>query len=166
MKTCAGRAVEVLQLVLLEGVAMEEIRSQLPQPLSPKRLSFAKGTKTENAKEFVEGMIVDEVFFVAAADRLGDFGASRRVRNDLSLSWDVKVREDPIFLRQLSAELKVYVVGAWKLACQNRESFHVVLQLHDTPYIPQVKVNPFSLQSMRKAHYRVVQPQWIGTESI
>ena len=56
-------------------------------------------------------MMVDEVFFVAAADQVGDFGASRRVRNDLSLLWDVRVRENPIFLRQLSAELKVYVVG-------------------------------------------------------
>ena len=62
-------------------------------------LSFAKGTKKENAKEGVEGMVVYEVLFVVGVDGpsrdvewLGNFGASRHVLNHLSHLWGVGVR--------------------------------------------------------------------------
>ena len=86
--------------------------------IKPKMLSFAKGTKMENAKDGAEGMVIEEVLSNAsvhdASDNvewLGDFGASRHVCNDLGLMWDVKVHEDPVLLRQLSGEMEVHVTG-------------------------------------------------------
>ena len=86
--------------------------------------------------------------------------------NDLSLMWDVKIRDDPILLRHLSGEIKVYVTKKVKLECQNGEGVPQVLELNNTPYIPQAKVNFFSLQKMRKAHYRVTQKHKVGTQWI
>ena len=80
-------------------------------PATKPELSFAKGTKRESAKEGAKGMVVEEVLlnFVGGhplqnVEWLGYFGASRHVQNDLSLLWDVNVREEPILLRQLSGE--------------------------------------------------------------
>lgn len=87
---------------------------------------------------------------------MGGSGASQHVCNDLSLMWDVKVREDSILVKQVSGGIKVYVTGKVKLECQNREGVPVVLELNNTLYIPQAKVNLINLQKMRKAHYRVM----------
>ena len=81
---------------------------------------------------------------------LGDSGASRHVCNDMSLLWDVKVREDPIILRQLSGQLEVYVSGTVKLECIDKEGAPVILDLFDTLYIPQAKVCLFSLQKRER----------------
>ena len=56
--------------------------------------------------------------------------------------------------------------GTVKLECIDKEGDPVILELFDTLHIPQAKVCLFSLQEMRKAHYRVVQQQNIGTEWI
>ena len=132
--------------------------------IKPKMLSFAKGTKMENAKDGAEGMVIEEVLSNAsvhdASDNvewLGDSGASRHVCNDLGLMWEVKVHEDPILLRQLSGEIKVHVTGTVKLECQDKEGVPVVLNLHNTLFIPLAKVNLFSLQKMRMADYLVEQ---------
>ena len=87
---------------------------------------------------------------------MGDSGASRHVCNDMSLLWDVNVREEPILL-QLSGEVEVHVIGTIKLDSKNKEGNAEVLHLFDTLYIPQAKVCLFSLQNMRKAHYMIVQ---------
>ena len=70
---------------------------------------------------------------------LGDSGASRHVCNDMSLLWDVKVREDPIILRRISGKLEVYVTGTIKLECMDKEGVPVILQLYNTLYIPPGK---------------------------
>jgi len=144
-----------------------------PPPLKPKLLSFAPGTKKEKAKETAEGMMVEEVQVgqedaadFARVEWLGDSGASRHVCTNLSLMWDVVVREDPILLRQLSGELKVFVTGTVKLECHDKEGESVELSLYNVLFIPQAKVNLLSLQKLRKANYRVEQPQRIGTEWI
>lgn len=90
---------------------------------------------------------------------LGDSGASRHVCNDMSLLWDVKVREDPILLRQLSKQVDVYMTGTVKLECTDKEGVLVILQLFDTLYIRQANVCLFSLQKMQKAHCRLVEQQ-------
>ena len=77
---------------------------------------------------------------------LGDSGASRHVCNDMSLLWDVKVREDPIIVRRLSGNLEVYVTGTVKLECMDKEVVPVILQLYNTLYIPQAKVVVYSNQ--------------------
>ena len=146
------------------------------KPLVPAirpKLSFAKSTKLDKAKEGAEGMVVEEVLPHAIVEGstgdvewLGDSGASRHVCNDMSLLWDVKVREDPIILRQLSGKLEVYVTGTIKLECMDKEGVPVILQLYNTLYIPQAKVCLFSLQKTRVAHYRVVQKNKIGIEWI
>lgn len=134
---------------------------------------FAKVAMKENAKEGAEDMVVDQVFSVVVdddpsgnVDWLRDSRASRHVCNDLSLTWDVRVRDNSILLRQLPRELEVYVTMTVKSECQNKVGVPVVLQLYNTLYTPQAKGNLFSLQKMKKAHYRVVQPQRIGTEWI
>ena len=68
--------------------------------------------------------------------------------------------EEPILLRQLLGKIEVYVTGTVKLECKNKEGESVV---YNTLYIPQANVCLFSLQKMREAHYRIVQPQPIGT---
>ena len=55
----------------------------------------------------------------------------------------------------LSGEVKVYVTGTVKAECEDKEGVTVVLNLHNTPYIPSANVNLFSLQKMRKADYLV-----------
>ena len=57
-------------------------------------------------------MVVDKVFSVAAVDGpfgnvewLGDSRALHHVCNDMSLKWDIKVRDDPIMHTHLSREL-------------------------------------------------------------
>ena len=84
----------------------------------------------------------------------------------MSLLWDVVDREEPILLRQLLGKIEVYVAGTVKLECKNKEGESVVLNLYNTLYIPQANVFIFSLQKMREAHYRIVQPQPIGTDWI
>lgn len=76
---------------------------------------------------------------------LGESGASRHVWNELSLLRDVRIREDPILLRQLSGELKVHTTGTVKLECRNKEDFPVTLHLCDTLYIPRAKSAVFKI---------------------
>ena len=156
------------------GVSGSGGAAKPPVPsIKPKLLSFAKGTKKENAKNGAEGMVIEEVLSNSLAasknvEWLGDSGASRHVCIDLSLMWNVKVHEDPILLRQLSGGIKVYVTGTVKLECQDKEGVPVMLDLQNTLYIPQAKVNLFSLQKMRKAGYRLQQQigkDWIQKAS-
>ena len=48
----------------------------------------------------------------------------------------------------------------------DKEGVPLILQLYNTPYIPQAKVCLFILQKTRVAHYRVVQKNKIGLEWI
>ena len=105
------------------------------------KLSFT--TKLDKATEGAKGMVVEEVLPHAIVEGsmgdvewLGDSGASRHVCNDMSLKRNVKVREDPIALRQLSGQLEVYVTGTIKLECKDKEGVLVILQLYNTLYIP------------------------------
>ena len=93
---------------------------------------------------------------------MGDSRSSCHVCNDPSLLWDIRVRDDPILLRQTLGELKLYVTGTVKLECQKKEGIHEIPQLYNTLYIPQAKVDLFSLQKMRKAYYWVVESHRIG----
>ena len=147
--------------------------AKLPAPSIRPKLSFSKGTKKEIVKEGAEGMVLEEVLSnsvgsdpLTDVEWLGDSGASRHVCNDMSLLWDVVEREEPILLRQLLGKIEVYVTGTIKLECKNKEGESVVLNLYNTLYIPQANVCLFSLQKMREAHYRIVQPQPIGTDWI
>lgn len=100
------------------------------------------------------------------AEWLGESEASRHVCNDLRLLWDVMVKEEPILLRHLLGELKVYMTRTVKRECHKNEGVPVVLHLCKTLHIPQAKTNLFSLQKLKKAHYRVEQPERIGREWI
>ena len=95
---------------------------------------------------------------------LGDTGASRHVCNDLSLMWDVRTREKPILLRQLVGTLHVYTTGTVKLECPNLFGGTVVVNMLETCYIPEAKVNLFSLQKLRKALYVTEQQDQLGTQ--
>ena len=70
---------------------------------------------------------------------LGDTGASRHVRNDLSLMWDVRTREKPILLRQLVGDLHVYTIGTIKLECLNLFGGTTVVSTLETCYIPELQ---------------------------
>lgn len=76
---------------------------------------------------------------------LGDFGASHHVYDDLSLIWYVRVRNDPILIKQRLGEFMVYLTRTVRFECLNKEGVLVVSQLYITSYIPQFKVNMFSL---------------------
>ena len=72
------------------------------------------------------------------------------------------MRDDPILLRQLAGEMKVYTTGTVKLESRDKDKNPVLLELVDTMYIPQARVNLFSTQKMRKANIRVDSPFKIG----
>ena len=68
-----------------------------PPSIKPKLLLFAKGTKKDATKESAQGIVIDGVLSIAAADvpskvvkRLEDSGAPRHFCNDISLLWHVK----------------------------------------------------------------------------
>ena len=58
-------------------------------------------------------MVMNEILSVSTGvpsgevKGLGDSRASGHVRGDLNLLWDVKVREEPILLRQVLGELGI-----------------------------------------------------------
>ena len=141
---------------------------------SPK-LSFAKGTKLEKARQGVEGMAVAEVLPIVSnvtiapsdgVEWLADSGTSRHVCTNLGLMWDVRSLKEPIHLTQLSGKLVVYLKGTIKLECMDKNGRLVPVELYDTLYVPEATLNLFSLQKLRKAKYRVVQPKEIGTQWI
>ena len=84
---------------------------------------------------------------------LGDTGASRHICNYLSLMRDVRTREKPILLRQLVGDIHVYTTGTVHLDCPKNLGGRTVVSLLDTCYIPDAKVNLFSLQKLRKSFY-------------
>ena len=95
---------------------------------------------------------------------LGDTGASRHVCNDLSLMRDVRTRRKPIVLRQLVGEIQVYKTGTVQLDCPNNFGGSTTVSLLDTCYIPEAKVNLFSLQKLRKSLYITEQGENLGTQ--
>ena len=94
---------------------------------------------------------------------LGDTGASRHVCNDLSLMQDVRTREKPILIRQLVGDIHVYTTGTVQLDRPNNSGGSTLVSLFDTCYIPDAKVNLFSLQKLRKSLYVTKQGEKLGT---
>ena len=94
---------------------------------------------------------------------LGDTGASRHVCNDLTLMRDVRMREKPILLRQVVGDIHVYTTGTVQLDCPNNFGGSTVVSLLDTCYIPEAKVNLFSLQKLKKSLYVTEQGEHLGT---
>ena len=82
---------------------------------------------------------------------------------DLSLMQDVRTREKPILLRHLVGDVHVYTTGTVKLECPNDSGGNTVVSLLDTYYIPDAKVNLFSLQKLRKSLYVTKQSDQLGT---
>ena len=95
---------------------------------------------------------------------LGDTGASRHVCNDLSLMRDVRTRHKPIVLRQLVGDIQVYKTGTVQLDCPNNSRGSTTVSLLDTCYIPEAKVNLFSLQKLRKSLHITEQGENLGTQ--
>ena len=93
----------------------------------------------------------------------GDTESSRHVSTDLSLMWDVRTREKPILLRQLVGDIEVYTTGTGHLECPNDSGGTTVVSLFETCYIPDAKVNLFSLQKLRKALHVTEQGDRLGT---
>ena len=136
-----------------------------PPPPRPKLLPLPK---KEQARE--HACVVDEVLSASVAGEmqsvewLGDTGASRHVCNDLSVMWDVVVREKPVVLRQLVGELRVHTLGTVKLRCANKEGKPSEMKMLNVLYIPEAKVNLFSLQKLRKAEFVTEEPDRLGTK--
>ena len=84
----------------------------------------------------------------------GDTRASKHVCNDLFLMRDVRTREKPIVLRQLVGDIKVYTTGTVQLDCPDNSGGSTIVSLLDTCYIPEAKVNLFSLQKLKKIPLR------------
>ena len=146
------------------GAAGGEGAGKPPPPplLKPKLLPYAR--KKELAKE--QACVLEEAFPAVAESEVvewpGDTGASRHVCNDRSLMWDVVTRREPIVLRQLVGELKVYTMGTVKLQCWSPKGKPVVMNMLNTLLIPEAKVNLFSLQKLRKALFVTDQADQLG----
>ena len=97
---------------------------------------------------------------------LGDTGASRHVCNDLSMMGDVRTRETPILLRQLVGDIKVYTTGTVRRDCHDGSGGSRTVSLLNTCYIPDAKVNLFSLQKLRKALYITEHGDKLGTQRV
>ena len=145
--------------------AEQEKKSSLPSAMKP-RLSFAKGTKKDQAKN-VEGMVAHEVLPETSCNEpedeiewLADSGAGRHVCNDLSLMWDVKELEDPVRLVGLVDAVDVHIGGTVKLECLDDWGGPVVLHLYETLFVPESGSNLFSLQKVRIANYTIVKKKW------
>ena len=70
-------------------------------PTNRPRLSFTKSTRLDKANKGAKGMAVEEELLNFVVDGCseevkwsGDSWASRRICNNMSLLWNVKVRED------------------------------------------------------------------------
>ena len=68
--------------------------------------------------------------------------------------WDVRTRDKPILLRLLVGGLHVYTTGTVKLECPNLSGGSSVVSMLEMCYIPEAKVNLFSLQNLRKDFIR------------
>ena len=82
----------------------------------------------------------------------------------LSLMRDVRTRQKPIVLRQLVGDIQVYKTGTVQLDCPNNSGGSTTVSLLDTCYIPEAKVNLFSLQKLRKSLYITEQGENLGTQ--
>ena len=112
---------------------------------------------------FKEVMVANVGKVAEVVEWLGDTGASRHVCNDLSLMQDVRTRQKPIMLQQLVKDIHVYTTGTVQLECPNNSGGSTVVSLLDTCYIPDAKVNLFSLQKLRKSLYVTKQGEHLGT---
>ena len=137
------------------------------------RLSFAKGTKFQTSRQDVEGMVVAEslpcessVVMSENVEWLADSGAGMHVCTNLSLMWDVTKSSEPVVLKQLAGEVLADQVGTVKLEFTDESGLPVLVHLFDTLYVAKATTNLFSLQKLRKANYRIVQPKWLGTQWI
>ena len=136
------------------------------------RLSFAKGTKRDQARE-VEGMVVAELMpdapFNGPEDKiewLADSGAGLHVCNNLNLMWSVKHLKEPKRIIGLSGEVEVNFEGTVKLECLDDWGGAVVLHLYNTLFVPEAVTNLFSLQKVRKAKYIIVQAEWVADHNV
>ena len=77
---------------------------------------------------------------------------------------DVRTREKPIVLRQLVGDIKVYTTGTVQLDCPDNFGGSTIVSLLDTCYIPEAKVNLFSLQKLKKSLYVTEQGEHLGTQ--
>ena len=137
------------------------------------RLSFAKGTKFQSSKQDVEGMVVAESLSCDSSvtrseniEWLADFGAGRHICTDLTSMWNVTKSSEPVVLKQLAGEILADQVGTVKLEFSDESGMPVLVHLFDTLYVAKATTNLLSLQKLRKANYRIVQPKWLGTQWI
>ena len=132
----------------------------------PKMLPYGKKAQPRGgavAFVFEEVMAVGVWKTAKEVEGLGDTGLSCRVCTNLSLMWDVPTWEKPILLRQLVGDIEVYTTGTVQLECPNDSGGTTVVSLLKTCYIPDAKVNLFSLQKLRKALYVTEQEDKLGT---
>ena len=138
---------------------------------TPKKVQFTGVTKKasalKNSHEAMTAEIVEveagEICNVSRNEWLADSGASRHICNDLRMLWDVKQLPEPIIVRQLVGEVPVVQSGIVKIQCENECGEVVQIDLHDALYVPDLRVNLFSIQRMRQASIRLQYSSEIGT---
>ena len=138
---------------------------------TPKKVQFTGVTKKasalKNSHEAMTAEIVEveagEICNVSRNEWLADSGASRHICNDLRMLWDVRQLPEPIIVRQLVGEVPVVQSGTVKIQCENECGEVVQIDLHDALYVPDLRVNLFSIQRMRQASIRLQYSSEIGT---
>ena len=134
--TCweSASAAKMLQLLLVVLEVLEEGKDTKNR-LDNRDQNFCR-TRRKPRQEEELGRVCLRRFWHPMLEQvvewLGDTGASRHVCNDLSLMWDVRMREKPILLRQLVGDLHVYTAGTVKLEFPNLSGGSSVVSMLET----------------------------------
>ena len=147
-----------------EAVPKEE---EAEKHTRPNKLSFAKGTKMENARS--EGMVAyirpipyrsKPSNIPSSREWLVDTGASHHICNDTEMIWDLKPLDAPVHLHGLLGAKQVTHAGTVKLRCYDGDFNATDLHLPNTLCVCMADANIFSLQKARVGGYRVLQDPW------
>ena len=138
---------------------------------TPKKVQFTgltkKASALKNSHEAMTAEIVEveagETCNASSNEWLADSGASRHICNDLRMLWDVRQLPEPVIVRQLVGEVPVTQSGTVKIQCENECGEVVQIDLQDALFVPDLRVNIFSIQRMRQASIRLEYSTDIGT---
>ena len=136
-----------------------------------KKVTFDRGTKRESAMKSASETFTAEVVTpeeclrteINSTEWLADSGSTRHICNDLCMFWDVRDLETPVIVRQLVGQIEVKQSGTVKIECENEAGEIVIIDLENTLFVPDLRVNLLSIQQMRISEARLVYPVKLGT---
>ena len=128
-------------------------------------LSKSRGEPAAEAEQFEDYrcMFVDAHVHIGELSRseqelgnkewLADSGASHHLCTDYESFSEVSRMEKAATIHQVHGTVAVHEWGTVLLACKGEGSSESIITLKDVLYVPQLRVNLFSIQKLRQAHY-------------